>query len=219
MSSILAKLPSNRMYVELFSGDKTNLMRKIPTHSEVYNDQRNLIVDFFKVLRFYPNDFKEYVINNNKSIAENHKEISSERWLEIANLFYHFNNNKIEGNLKRCSGFRDLTPGLNKELQNIHADLPYMVKRLRMLQYENRPFKDIIERFDRPETVFYVDVSRLEDIELTPEELCFELLKVKGKCIIYGVNDSSRYNTLIDEGWIEVLDDETNEKCWINYRI
>lgn len=219
MSEILTRLPSHRMYVELLSGDKMNLMRKLPQFSEVYNDQRRIIVDFFKILRECPVDFKEFIVNNNKEVAEKNEIVSPERWEELRQLFYHFKEERIEGNFKRCSGYRDVTNAVEEELKDIDDTLLYMIRRLRMVQYENRPYKDIIERFDRVNTVFYVDVSRLEDLELTPEELCFSLLKVIGKCIIFGVKDSSRYSMLVDEGWIESIDDTTKEKCWINYRV
>lgn len=224
MSEILKRLPVHNMYVELLSGNETNLMRKIPTQSEVYNDNRNLIIDFFKVLRDLElkDVYVKYVFENDFSVIENNdkaKTISKERWEELKDFYFYFNNNKIEGNFKRCTGFRDATKEMENYLNDISTDMLYMVKRLRMLQYEARPFDDIISRFDGKDSLFYIDVTNAHNEGIDEKQLVYNLLNVSGKCIINGVKNSSDYSILIDEGWREIYDEELNKKFWINYKI
>lgn len=226
MSNVLSNLPIHNLYVELLSGENTNLKRKTPTKSEVYNDTRDLILDFFKVIRYKELNelFIKYVFeydtdNEVYKNTELNRGITPERWEELSNFYFDFNNNKIEGNIKRCSGYRPMTKETEKYVRNISDNLVYMVTRLRMLQYEKRPYTDIIERFDSKETLFYVDVTRAKKDSINEKELAFNLLKVKGKCIVFGVQDSNGYSILIDEGWREHYDEENNLKLWLNFKV
>lgn len=208
MSKLMSNLPSHNMYVELFSGNKTMLFKKLPNTSEVYNDNNNDIGDFFEVIRRDDKRFIDFLNTGNKP----EDGVKVEKWDRLSNLYRNFTTDMLKGNLSRISGYREISKSIEKSLNDLDPNLGYVISRLRMLQYENRRFDDIIDRFDNERTVFYIDVTNLPE-DVSEKELAFHLLEIKGKGILHGA-DPSKFAQLIDEGW-KPLNEQ--DGVWINF--
>lgn len=210
MSILSNNLPSHNMYVELFSGSRTMLFEKLPLTSELYNDTNGIMGDFFEVIRMDSKRFTEFLLNGIKPDDG----VKVERWDDLKLLYSNFKEGIVKGNLNRIGGFREIDRSIVNTLDKEEEDLSYIIRRLRMLQFENRRFDDIINRFDFEESLFYIDVTKLPE-DVTIKELVFLLLELKGKGILYGA-DSEKFAKLIDEGW-KPLHGEGQENMWVNF--
>lgn len=212
MSRVLSNLPHHNMYVELFSGKKSLLFKKLPLTSELYNDINKDIVCLFEVLRSDIRRFVEFL----KTGVKPTEAVHLEKWDRLSEMYKDFTENVKRGSLVSLLGYRDISKELEKELNEYEKNLSYIVKRLRCVQFENRRFDDIINRFDSKDSLFYVDVTMLPE-DTSEEELVYYLEQIQGKAILYGVGNE-KYESLIDEGWIKVNDAILGE-VWLNYKI
>lgn len=214
MGKIIHNLPKHNLYVELFSGTKSRIFDKFPTTSEVYNDLNGDVTDLFEVIREDGKRFYSY-INGGDKVDDG---VKVDKWERLKSIIEDFKGgDKLRGDLNKITGYRPLSWEVRKELDSLDEGLSFLIGRLRAVQFENRRFDNIIERFDSVNAVFYVDVTVLpEDVEKA--ELVHELMKLRGKCIIYGASDEDdEYDYLIDEGWRRV--EEKDDILWVNYRI
>jgi DNA adenine methylase len=209
LSKLTGRLPEHNLYVELFSGTQTMLFEKLPLFSEVYNDNNNDMVDFFHVIRMDAIRFSEYLKTGNKPSDG----VNVDKWERLKEMYEDFKSHMVKGKLSSVSGFREIAKKINEDLIKVEKDMDYIIRRLRAVQFENRRFDDILERFDFTNTLFYIDVTILPaDVEV--DELVHHLLKLNGKGIIHGA-DPSKYSLLIDEGWKPLKD----EGKWINFKL
>ena len=139
--------------------------------------------------------------------------------------------------IRQKSGFRSdshrsyTTPA--HDWKNYPAALNEIIERLRGVVIENLPAVEVIKKFDREDTLFYIDPPYLHStrqsskrytVEMTDEEheeLAKVLHKVKGKVVLSGY-DSELYRRLYPD-WVctkkKVLADgaRPREEClWIN---
>jgi DNA adenine methylase len=88
-----------------------------------------------------------------------------------------------------------VTQNSNYNLQRIPEVIEQAHQRLLRVQIESMPYEDVLERYDRPTTVFYLDPPywgvKLYKFNFTPEDfetLAARLAKLKGKFIL-SLND------------------------------
>ena len=132
---------------------------------------------------------------------------------------------------------------VSKWLGNIEENLSGAIERLKEVQIENLDIIDLVKKYDKEDTLFYLDPPYIPetrkqkksyDHEMTNEqhkELVEVLLNIKGKVILSGY-EHSIYDKLINNGWKKImLGDYTKysqksnngelekgkEFVWINY--
>lgn len=209
MGRLVSTLPPHNLYVELFSGNKSMLFEKPMGYAELYVEGERDVTDFFAVLRKDMSRFVHFLATGEKP----EDGVFVEKWNRFKAMYDNFTSSDYEVALARETGFRDLTPGLRREIDAIDEKLSYVVRRLRCVQLETRRFDDILKRFDTPDTLFYADLTRLPE-DVTIEEIVDRMLRVKGKGIIYGTQDG--LDDLVDEGWYQI-DSDGVEDIYINY--
>jgi DNA adenine methylase len=169
-------LPRTKHYIEPFGGSAAVLLNRDPSQIETFNDLSSDVVNFFKVLRQWPEELMEAVSFSPWSREEFGEAIATckaplardagkaER-LERARSFY----------LKTLQGYmgkEDITPSQwthhVKAISDNSCSKAYtwltkpgkllrVAKRMMRVQIEHRPALWLIEHYDAPEALFYCD--------------------------------------------------------------
>jgi DNA adenine methylase len=166
---IIQHLPPHDAYVEPYGGAASVLLRKPPAKLETWNDLHGRLVNFFTVLRTRPDELVSaleltpYARAEYKLAREQHPDP-----LEDARRFYILAYQGRVGaagaaELGRVHGWRYIrdvngrhgsTPSVEfASTDHLHA----IAKRLRHVQVEHAPALTVLERYDRPDVLHYVD--------------------------------------------------------------
>jgi DNA adenine methylase len=215
---IISFFPPHRIYVELFGGGGSVLLRKPRVYSDVYNDLDYEIVNLFRVLRdrgdellrllyLTPFSREEFIL-----AYESSDDPLEQARRTVARSFMGFGGAAATAGPK--TGFRacsrlGTTPAYN--WAHYPDALKNIIERLRGVVIENRPALDVIPQQDTDKTLFYADPPYLPSVrdpgtdyrhEMTEDDhikLARVLRQVKGMVIVSGY-----YSDLYDElykGW------------------
>ncbi|MCL2771982.1 MAG: DNA adenine methylase [Oscillospiraceae bacterium] len=242
---IISLFPEHTLYVEVFGGAGHILFKKPVSACEIYNDiDRNLvcffssvkdkskcgiIYDMLAATPYSRDTFNKclYLLtcdditklnlienSDNEVVPPNAFGISTSSTIERAYCFAVVNRQSFGSmgetwgvdlkSSKTASSFHN-----SKELLNAACD------RLKNIQLENSDFRYIIKRYDRPDTLFYLDppyawdnrscrkIYKNEMNETDHIQLVDILIGIKGKVILSGY-DTVLYNRLVDAGWRKI---------------
>ena len=166
-SWILEHLPEHTCYVEVFGGAANVLVNKDQDRSEVevYNDRDGDLVHFFETLRDQPDELIEWLDDVPLS-RELHQ-----RWVDL-----YYNGYRPSDPIERAgqffflryaqfgagySGPNGFATGKTKNQAKGYANkidrLQKFADRFDRVVIENLDWKDVINKYDGPETVFYCD--------------------------------------------------------------
>lgn len=225
---IIGHMPPHDVYVETHAGGASVLLQKPPAPIEVYNDLDSQVVNFFRVLREYPNEFIRLVELTPFSREEyvNGFEPTDDP-IEAARRFYLVSWQSRGGSRAALSGNNPTATGWRFQRRNTSYKraiddftsaperLRQTVARLRDTWIEHDDAANVIDRYDTPETLFYVDppymhgtrsmrCSRGYAVELKDEEhstLADRLREVVGMVIVSHY-DCPEYDALY-AGWVK----------------
>lgn len=216
-------IPRHKIYVEPFGGAASLLFSKEPKGIEVYNDIDSGLVGFFRVLRD-KNKFEEfcrlvsltpYSRQEWRYCKENWEQCKCEvesayMWFIVARMSFSGEFGGSWSNSVSYEG-RGMVSTCSKYLSTIEM-LPEISQRLMRVQIENADWKNILERYDRKNTFFYLDPPYLHETrrggkykyEMSKrdhKELILWLLNnLKGKVMLSGYLNSL-YEILRKKGW------------------
>ena len=247
---IIEIFPKHKMYVEGFGGAGHVLFRKEKSELEVYNDLHSGLYLFFKLLR---ENNKEFIRRLSLTPYSREEFENSKRWMyeddeiEKARKFYVRTMQSVASNGGWCyaksKSRRGMCQSVSRWLGNIEENLSGAIERLKEVQIENLDVLDLIKKYDKEDTLFYLDPpyvpetrkqKKSYDCEMTREqhiELINTLINVKGKVILSGY-DNDIYNKLLDNGWKKIILGEFSKRgqktnngeltkgkefVWINY--
>lgn len=239
---LIELMPKHRTYVEPFGGAAHVLIQKKPSPVEVYNDINSDVVNFLMVVREDANLFYNAIatLPYSRELYESWKKTPAPNdYFERAVRWFYINRSGISGSHKgRTGGWRH---GINHNTVGTYRSSCELIKplcnRLLKVNIESKDFRDIIQKYDSPNTFFYVDppyvgreyrydgdFSQQDHIELA------ELLNnIKGKAMLsYYDNtllnlyskwcrvefDSYRYSEFVKEGECK---SKTKEIVLMNY--
>lgn len=251
---IISHLPAHRVYVEPYGGAGSVLLRKPRSYAEIYNDLDGEIVNVFRVLRdvemaaklkeqirltpFARSEFVDAYLDCEDPLERARR--------TLVKSFMGFGSAAVTqqsgDNSKTTTGFRNnsnrsgTTPAHDWANLPKHVDL--WVERLAGIVVESRPALGLIDLFDTPETLFYVDPPYVHSTrgdgkgksvcryrhEMTDDdhrELAEHLHSIKGIAVVSGY-PSVLYDTLY-AGWKTVFKDTHADKAldrteclWLN---
>ncbi len=197
---IISQLPPHYTYVEPFGGGAGVLLQKPPATFEVYNDLDSNVVTFFRVLRTREQELVRAIELTPWSREELRKAYESYNGddLEIARRFY-VRCWQSYGHLHGGWRYQHSDNGYSIVEQWNKVDYLYRIaRRLKKVQIENGDALRIIERYDTPRTLFYVDPPYVHDTryrkngyahEMTDEQhrqLATRLNGIQGMAIVSG---------------------------------
>lgn len=160
---IIERIPSHDCYVEPFAGGAWVLFRKPPSKVEVLNDINLDIVTLYRCVQHHPEElvrqFKFQLISReefHRKLAENPSTMTD---IQRSARFLFLHKNSFAGRSSSSSpSFGIATtrpPRIN--LLNLYDALSDAHIRLADVYIENLPYADLIARYDRSRTFFYLD--------------------------------------------------------------
>ena len=160
-NKIIEHFPSHTTYVEAFAGGAQVLFHKEPSQVEVLNDLDGEIVNFFRVCQSHYAGLLRYLsfcLVSRKWFALLEAQVpESLTDIQRAARFFYLQKNAFGGlvvnrNYHYCVAQPpNFTPGtLPKLIESAH-------QRLEKVQIESLPFQEVLKRYDRPNSFFYLD--------------------------------------------------------------
>ena len=158
---IIEIFPVHTTYVEVFAGGAQVLFHKEPSTVEVLNDLDGDVVNFFRICQSHYEElirYLKFILASRRWFAlfeaENPESLTD---IQRAARFFYLQKNAFAGLVRRrkysyaVAGPSSFNPRrLPEVLENAH-------KRLERVQIECLPYSEILRRFDRPTTLFYLD--------------------------------------------------------------
>jgi DNA adenine methylase len=158
---IISVFPKHTTYVEPFSGGAQVFFRKEPSKVEVLNDLDGEMVNFFRVCQQHNEELVRYLrfmlVSREWHGLLKVTDPTTLTDVQRAARHLYLLKNSYAGLIRNQNYRWSVTqpPGLNPER------LPEIIeethKRLARVQLENLPYEKVLKRFDRPETLFYLD--------------------------------------------------------------
>jgi DNA adenine methylase len=157
------QIPEHDCYCEPFAGAAWVLFRKDPalSRSEVINDINGDLVSFFRVVKYHLKALVEELewILSSRSEFQKQKDLDPQHLTDVqrsARFFYLLKAGFGGRIVKPTYGYATTKrPMFN--LARLQDDLLQAHWRLADVFIENLPFADVIARYDRPRTFFYID--------------------------------------------------------------
>lgn len=238
---IISNFPRHEVYVEVFGGGASVLMRKPPSRTEIYNEIDAQIVNVFRVLRdeqkatrltellnLTPFAVQEYVDCYTPPMDD----IDAARKL-ICRSFFGIGSDSIFRMNGFRRGFKNKKLDANNAFNSYADSISFFVDRLRNVIIENLDWSDVVKTYDSSKTLFYVDPPYLDEVCTSrsvtyshPMErdqhvaLANVLNNVSGNVVISGYQ--SDLYTQLYEGWFSTTKNSLSqmgkhrvEKIWI----
>ena len=187
--TLLARLPAHKVYVEVFAGSAKLLFAKPASPCEVMNDLNGEVTNFFRVAKHRPAELAECFdreIVHAGRFRELHdftgQEDELHRALRFAYLVWYSYGAK--GEHFAGGSAKMVTSRPVRSLDRIRGLLDGTAARLRSVLIEQRDFAEVLQRYDTPETHFYLDppyvhfgnLTRYEALTAERREELFGLL-------------------------------------------
>lgn len=235
---IVNNMPKHNVYLEPYAGSLSVLLNKPRCHIETVNDLHGEVVNFFRVLRDKPDEFKRLI---------EYTPYSREEY----DLAYQDSTSEIERARRFCvrcwqgfgcanlyhNGFKSGQQSSSPNPAKAWAEYPDVVtqasKRLKGVQIENLPAIELIKRYNTSDVFIYADPPYLQSTrkkylykyEMTDDEH-LEMLDVlkrhPGQVMISGY-ENDMYNSVL-KGWRKIKKDalaeggtKREEVLWLNY--
>ena len=166
---ILAHFPQHECYVEPFGGSAAVLLQKPRSWLEVYNDKDREVVGFFRALREQPADLIraieltpfskvewELAQQHDPDPIESARRFYVRAYQSIAGATAQWNTGwRRQKVVSKQNGKKAMTPAAISFMGTEH--LYQVAARLRGVMLECDDAGSVIERYDSPETLFYLD--------------------------------------------------------------
>lgn len=194
-------LPKHKTYCEVFAGAAWVFFRKDVSKFEVINDLDGNLVTFYRVVQSHLEEF----LKQFKWLLSSHEwwndwkeqlDVSGLTDIQRAARYYYVQRHSYGGKVKGRtwgSGAEHL-PRIN--LLRLEEEMSQVHLRLSRVVIENQDYRNFVEKYDRDETVFYLDppyykcpfykhnLLDVSDFKLISETLS----SIKGKFIL-SIND------------------------------
>lgn len=163
---ILEHMPPHKIYVEPFGGAASVLLQKKRVQTEVYNDLDEQVVSLFRVLQDSVLSEKlattlRYTLFSRAEFDLSYEPtdcpVEQARRLIVRSFFGYGSKSCMSATQ---NGFRCLRTGDNSpavDWSRYPDALAAIIERFHGVVVEQAPALDVLRRFDRPETLFYVD--------------------------------------------------------------
>jgi len=237
---LIELLPEHNTYVEVFGGTAIVLIMKPISPVEVYNDIDGELVNFFTVLRERPNeliarcflqpyaftDFRKYRSEYMSETPPNDPVERAARYMFLVNSAFKFQDLRSGTFATYIAGSRWKSSPARRWASKV-GKLIAVAVRLRDVIIENRDFEEIINIYDRPETVFFCDPPYTQGLfswDFSEHLRLARCLKgIKGKFLLT-IDDSPLSRQLYkDFNLVAVIETQNGMKAigsnqWATYR-
>jgi DNA adenine methylase len=176
---LLPLLPAAHHYCEPFAGSAAVLLNRVPAPVETYNDMDGEVVNFFRVLREWPEELARLMALTPFSREEFHNAIFGKTadldGMDRARLFY-VRARQARTGLAQDTSRSGMSGVISRWLGGVEA-LPEIATRLLRVQIENRPAAEVVRLYDSDSTLFYCDPPYLHDTRGDSKAYGFEMTR------------------------------------------
>lgn len=160
--TIIDMMPEHHHYCEVFGGAGWVLFKKTASKLETINDINGDLVNLYRVFKYHPDalvqEFETQLISRDefeRLKASNSKSLTD---IQRAARFYYL--------LRTCFGAKVAEPNFFSHVERkphlklgdeLKSALSKIHHRLQQVNIENRNFDTLIQKMDRPTTLFYLD--------------------------------------------------------------
>ncbi len=199
--TIIELIPEHKTYCEVFAGAGWVFFRKDESKYEVINDLDSDLISFYRVLQFHLEEFLKqfkWLLASREWFKDwkNQQKAGGLTDIQRAARYYYLQRLSFGGKVKgRVFGTgAETLPKIN--LLRMEEELSQVHLRCARVTIENLPYQEILKRYDKPKTFFYLDppywkapcyehnMESLDDFR----EMAELLGNIKGKFIL-SIND------------------------------
>lgn len=158
---IIKLIPPHRCYVEVFAGGAAVLLSKEPSHAEVLNDANGELVNLYRVVQHHLDElvrqFRWSLVS--RTMFEWAQMAAPETLTDIqrAARFFFLQRCAFGGKVVGQTFGYSATAPAKLNLLRVEEDLSQAHLRLARVTIENLDWADCLARYDRPETVAFMD--------------------------------------------------------------
>lgn len=235
---IISHFPDHKVYLEPFFGSGAVFFRKKPAYIETINDRNGSIVNLFRVCREYPRELSEMI--RMTPFARDEFIVCAESCsdpIEAARRTLVRYHQSFGTSNSSKNSWRNVQTWGGPRCATMWNDLPEIIveccERLKQAQIENTDALTLIERYDDPNTLIYLDPPYLLGLRKRDMYLCemtiedhvalLRTIKKSRSAIIISGYDSELYNAEL-AGWrtdeiktTAQMGKHRTEKIWMNY--
>jgi|SRR5579859_1219989 len=210
---VIEIFPEHLTFVEAFAGGAQVFFRKEPSKIEVLNDLDGEIVNFYRVCQQHHEEllryFKFVVVSRTWFDLLKRSDPSTLTDIQRAARYLYLLRNCFASLILNPSYHRNVVQPPSFNLSGLPELIENAHKRLERVQLECAPYEEVIGRFDRNTTLFYLDppywgrqLYRHNLGEADFEKLAGQLKKIRGKFIL-SLNDVPEVRKLFEGFHIE----------------
>ncbi len=159
--TIISKFPEHTCYVEVFAGGASVFFAKEPSKAEVLNDLDKDLVTLYRTVKHHPEElyrqFKFSLVS--RAEFEREKQVNPETLTDIqrAARYLYLQKTAFGGHITGQT-FGTATTGKPRlNLFTLQTTLEQAWERLAHVIIECKDFRDLIPRYDREHTLFFLD--------------------------------------------------------------
>lgn len=160
-NKIIPKIPEHSCYCEVFAGAAWLLFKKEESEVEIINDINTELVTLYRVIQNHLDEFIRYLrwILISRDEFERFKAANPNTLTDIqrAVRFYYLVKNGYSSRITNPTFSISTTRRANFNLLRIEEELSDAHLRLARVYVENMHYEQLITRFDKPHTFFYID--------------------------------------------------------------
>jgi DNA adenine methylase len=213
---LIALFPDHTTYVEAFAGGAQVFFRKEPSKVEVLNDLDGEIVNFYRVCQQHYEEFIRYfrfMVHSRAWYALlKATDPNSLTDIQRAARYMYLLKNCYAGLVRNLDYCVSVVQPPSFNLERLPETIEAAHKRLARVQIESLPYEEILKRYDRSTTFFYLDPPyydrKLYRHNFEPEDfatLAERLKALQGKFLL-SLNDVPQVRALFGDFTIREID-------------
>ena len=158
---VIAIFPEHTTYVEAFAGGAQVFFRKEPSEVEVLNDLDGEIVNFFRVCQQHYEELLRYfrfiVVSRTWFDLLKATDPATLTDIQRAARYLYLLRNCFASLVRSPVYHRNVVQPPSFNLESLPTLIENAHNRLQLVQIEHAPYEEVLRRFDRPTTLFYLD--------------------------------------------------------------
>ncbi len=197
--AIIPRFQPHRTYVEPFCGGAAIFFLKEPSRVEVINDAHGELVNLYRIVKHHPDElvrqFRWSLVSREEYLTQ--REVNPRHLTDVqrAARFFYLQKLAFGGKVHGQTFGTSATSPPRLNLMRIEEDLSQAHLRLSRTVIEHLDWAECVTRYDRPETLFYLDPPYWEtagygtDFGLEQYERMAELAREAKGQVVISVND------------------------------
>lgn len=159
--AVFKRFPQHTCYVEPFAGAAAIFFMKVPSDVEVINDINGELVNLYRVIKHHLEEFIRQFkwALSSRQIYEWHQATPPDTMTDIqrAARFFYLQKLSFGGKVEGQAFGTATTSPPRLNLLRIEEDLSQAHLRLQAAHIENLAWQKVVDKYDRPHSLFYMD--------------------------------------------------------------